>query len=411
MKILCATILCTLAFTASGSPEASIAYFSHVRDVAISARERQNYLVVDPYVWGQAREDLGDLRLYDGASQVPYELRAEQAGTASHEFDAKILNLGRHGDHTEFDLDVSLATEYNRIHLTLDHKDFLVTAMVEGRDTLAGSKPSAGPSPSTLFDFSREKLGSNSTIALPLWSFRYVHVRLSPGILPVEVKLATVDQLQEEKARWTDGGSCRLSEPQKRNTVFMCDLLARMPVDRVHFDVSSGQVNFRRMVSVADEKGVQVGAGNISRIRMNRGGTTVDYEDLDIRIFSAHPRLTITVDNGDDSPLRLDAVRPQAMERRLYFEPQGRSSLSLYYGDSKLGAPVYDYAKFFREDAAAVRAQLGGERKNAAFSGRPDDRPWSERHKGVLWAAMLLAIAVLTLLAIRGLRTEGRESN
>ncbi len=411
MKILCATLLCALAVAAPGDPEPSIAYFSHVRDIAISTPDRQNYLVVDQNVWGQAREDLGDLRLYDGMDQVPYELKVEQASTASHESEAKILNLVRSGNHTEFDLDVSPATEYNRIHLTLDRKDFLVTASVEGRDTLVGGKPSAGPNPSTLFDFSREHLGSNSTITLPLWSFRFVHVRLSPSILPVEVKRATVDQLLEKKAQWSDAGSCRLAEQQKRSTILTCDVSPRMPVDRVHFDVAAGQVNFRRSVSVADETGVQAGAGSINRIRMNRGGTTVDYEDLDIGIFSAHPRLTITVDNGDDPPLKLDAVRPQAMERRLYFEPQGRAGLKLYYGDPKLGAPVYDYAKFFHEDAGAVRAQLGGELKNATFTGRPDDRPWSERHKAVLWVAMLLAVAVLTMLAVRGLRTEGGGGN
>jgi len=406
MKILLATLVCALAFAGPGDPEPNLAYFSQVRDVAISSPDRQNYLMVDQYVWGHSREDLGDLRLYDGVSQVPYELKAEQASTASHEAEAKILNLVRRGDHTEFDLDVSPATEYNRIRLTLDHKDFLVTATVEGRDTLVGGKPSTSPNPSTLFDFSRENLGSNGTITLPLWSFRYVHVRLSPGILPNEVKRATVDQLQEKKAQWADAGSCQAGEPQKRKTVFRCEIPARVPVDRLRFDVAADQVNFRRTVSVVDEKGLQVGAGSISRIRMNRGGTSVDYEELDIRIFSPHPRLTITVDNGDDPPLKFDAVRPQLLERRLYFEPQGRTTLKLYYGDEKLNAPVYDYAKFFREDAGAWPAQLGAEIKNAAFTGRPDDRPWSERHKGVLWVAMLAAVAVLTVLAVRGLRAE-----
>jgi hypothetical protein len=406
MKILLATLVCALPFGGPGDPEPSLAYFSQVREVAISSPDRQNYLMVDPYVWGHSREDLGDLRLYDGVSQVPYELKAEQASTASHEAEAKILNLVRRGDHTEFDLDVSPATEYNRIRLTLDHKDFLVTATVEGRDTLVGGKPSTSPNPSTLFDFSRENLGSNSTITLPLWSFRYVHVRLSPGILPNEVKRATVDQLQEKEAQWADAGSCQAGEPPKRKTVFTCEIPARVPVDRLRFDVAADQVNFRRTVSVADEKGLQVGAGSISRIRMNRGGTSVDYEELDIRIFSPHPRLTITLDNGDDPPLKFDAVRPQLLERRLYFEPQGRTTLKLYYGDEKLNAPVYDYAKFFREDAGALPAQLGAEMKNAAFTGRPDDRPWSERHKSVLWVAMLAAVAVLTVLAVRGLRAE-----
>ncbi len=411
MKILFAGVWCVLALVAGSDPEASVSYFSYVRDVVISAPDKQNYVVVDQYVWREAREDLGDLRLYDGTSQVPYELKTEQAGTSSHEAEAKILNLVRRGDHTEFDLDLSPVEEYNRIRLTLDRKDFLVTATVEGRDALAGGALASWPNPSTLFDFSREKLGANSTISLPTWSFRYVHVRLSPGILPTEVKKAEVTELQEKKAQWTDAGACRAGEQQKRSSVLTCEVSVHMPIDRIRFDVGVGQINFRRSVSVANEKGAQVGAGNISRIQMKRGGATVDYEDLDIRIFGEHSSLTISVDNGDDPPLRFDAVRPQSLERRLYFEPQGRGNLRLYYGDPKLPAPVYDYAKFFREDAGALRAQLGGELRNAVVTGRPDDRPWSERHKGVLWVAMLLVVGVLTLLAVQGLRSGGGVSS
>ena len=57
-------------------------------------------------------------------------------------------------------------------------------------------------------------------------------------------------------------------------------------MDRIAFRVPSGRVNFRRSVSVADGKGTQVAAGTISRIRMTRGGTTVDSEELAVRIFN-----------------------------------------------------------------------------------------------------------------------------
>jgi hypothetical protein len=103
--------------------------------------------------------------------------------------------------------------------------------------------------------------------------------------------------------------------------------------------------------------------------------------------------------------LPIRQVRPQSVERRLYFEPQGKTSLRLYYGDEKLPAPVYDYAKLFHEDANATAAQLGNESANTIYVTRPDERPWSEKHKAVLWAAMLLAVAVLGSLAFRGLKT------
>ena len=407
MTVLASAVLAIFVLAAATNPNPEIPYFKQVREVSISAPDRQNYLVVDAAIWNHARPDLADLRLYDGANQVPYQLTSERAAASSQEVEAKILNLVQHGDHTEFDLDVAPVTEYNRIRLTLNRQDFLATASVAGRDELGGGSLSAWPTPSTIFDFSHENLGSNSNITLPTWSFRFVHIRLSPGILPKEVQRATVAYLREKKAFWTDAGTCRLNGVQKRSTVVSCEVPPAMPIDRIQFDVPAARVNFRRPVSVANEKGIPVAVGSISRIRMNRAGTTAVSDDLALTVFGEHTgHLMITIDNGDDSPIAFDRIHPQSLERRLYFEPQSRANLKLYYGDEDLTAPVYDYAKFFRDDPNAALAQLAPETLNAAYTGRPDERPWSERHKGVLWAAMLLAVAVLAVLAVRGLQTE-----
>jgi hypothetical protein len=121
-------------------------------------------------------------------------------------------------------------------------------------------------------------------------------------------------------------------------------------------------------------------------------------------------RLKVTVDNGDNPPLSISGVELLSVERRVYFDPQGKSLLKLYYGESKLGAPVYDFARFFKADPAAAMATLGPGTHNEAYRGRPDDRPWSERHKAVLWLAMLLAVIVLAGLAIRGLKAKALSS-
>ena len=134
------TILPLLFLGFISDPEPEIPYFKQVREVSISAPDHQNFLVVDAAIWDHARPDLADLRLYDGPHQVPYQLTSEKAATSTQEVEVKILNLVQRGDHTEFDVDVAPVTEYNRLHLTLDHKDFLVTATVAGRNDM-----SAGP--------------------------------------------------------------------------------------------------------------------------------------------------------------------------------------------------------------------------------------------------------------------------
>src|SRR5262249_34511794 len=159
----------------------------------------------------------------------------------------------------------------------------------------------------------------------------------------------------------------------------------------------------RRSVTVEDSQKLQVAAGDVSRVRMNRGGTLVTDEDLAISVPDKAGRLTVTIENGDNPPLKNLSADAQSLERRIYFDPQGKSTLALYYGDEKLAAPAYDYARFFHAAPSAAKADLGDGRHNQSYTGRPDDRPWSERHTAILWSAMLLAVAALAVVALQGL--------
>jgi hypothetical protein len=401
---IAAVVLFAATFLAT-SNEASIPYFSDVRDVTISTADRQNYVVLDPEVWERARPDLADIRLYDGHAQIPYVLRQRTARMSSVEQPAKILNLGRVGDHTEFDLDVSGVEQYDRVRVEIEGKDFVNAALLFGKHQLGPGK-STQLGPATLYDFSREKLGSNAVLSIPTSSFHYLHVQLSPGIGAEQVKSASVFDVQEQKAAWTKVGICGAPVQQAKTTTFECEVQARAPLDRLQFEIPSNALNFRRNVSLADSNGRQIANGNISRVRMTHSGHKVSSEELAVSVFGPHKeRVVITIQNGDDAPLPISAVEPQAIERRIHFDPNGKSFLKLYYGDPKLEPPVYDYANFFEEDTAAVPAQLGPGMHNAEYRGRPDERPWSERHKSVLWVAMLAAVALLAALAVRGLRT------
>ncbi len=392
------------------SSEPSISYFSNVRQVTISSPDRQNYAVIDAEIWNHTRADLADLRLYDGRTQISYILRQQRTRSSNVEEPAKILNLGGVGDHTEFDLDVGSVPQYDRVRLQLDAKDFVNAALLFGSDELGkGKRTQLGPS--TLYDFSREDLGSNSVLRIPTSSFRYLHVQLAPGIRPEQVKSASVFDLQEQKAAWTKVGSCQMPAQKGRTTVIECDVASRVPLDRIQFDIPAEEVNFRRNVSVSDAGGTQIANSDISRVRMRRGGNVVSTDDLTVSVWRPHKEhITVSIQNGDDQPLAINAVEPLAVERRIYFDPQGKSLLNLYYGDPRLEPPIYDYAKFFQEDPAAVEAQLGPGMHNAEYTGRPDERPWSERHQSLLWAAMLIAVALLAGLAVRGLRSTSARA-
>jgi len=386
-------------------PEPAIPYFTNVREVRVAEADRQNYFIVDEELWNHSRRDLGDLRLYDGDSLVQYAISEQQAGISSEEVEVKIINLGSVSGRTEFDLDAGGLAEYDRVRLRLDARDFVATAVVFG-GSAPGKAAAVQLAPSTLYDFSKEQLGSNSLLKLPPSSFRFLHVRLTPGIRPQQVKGATIYNLREQKARWTVAGSCSAPQQKQHQTVIACTIPNRVPAERIRLEVAPAQVNFRRAVSVEDAKGEQIYSGEISRVRVNRGGMLVTDEELSPSFRVSSDRYILTIDNGENPWLMITAAEPLALERRFYFNPQGKSTLRLYYGDQRLEAPLYDYARFFHEEASLTEAQLGAGAHNPQYAGRPDDRPWSERHMGVLWGAMVVAVLALAALAIRGLRTE-----
>jgi hypothetical protein len=391
-----------------GAPvqDPEIFYFTNVRDIRVSQPGAQNYFVVDEEIWSRARPDLGDLRIYDGEKQVQYALSMQRGDTSTKEDAARILNLGSVGGHTEFDLDIAQTAEYDRIRLDLDAKNFVATASLTGSNAL-GQKPGTQLPASTLYDLTRAGLGSSSVLKLPTSSFRYLHVSLSSGVSPQEVKSATVYNLQETKTIWSSMGSCSVPSQTQRTTEIVCQLPQKVPLDRVRFQVDPKQVNFKRAVNLLDSSRRYLSGGDITRVRLNRGGTTTVSEDMDVRIAEqGSSELVVTVDNGDNPPLAITAVQLLAIERRVYFDPQEKSSLKLYYGDDKLDSPVYDYARFLHTDPTAVKAELEPGAPNEAYRRRPDDRPWSERHNAVLWFVMLLAVVVLAALAIRGLKAE-----
>lgn len=394
------------ALLAGSGYEAAIPYFSRSRTVSVTSPERQNYFIVDGDIWWFARPDLSDLRLYDGETQVPFVLVKQSGGSNSQEIATKILNLGEVAGHTEFDIEVGEAPEYSRVRLQLDAKNFINTARVQGRRA-PNDRSGTNLGSSTLYDFTAEALGSNSVLKFPSSSFPYLHVRLAPGIRPAQVKAAYVSNFSETKAAWSPVGNCSPGSGPARQSTFECSIPDGFPVERITFTVPASAFNFNRTVIVRDDKGNDIQSGAISRVRVNRAGQTVTSETLSVDLYSqVQKHIKVTVENGDDAPLPIQHVQPLSFERRVYFDPHGKSALMLYYGDPKLEAPSYDYAKFFQQLPDAVVAQVSPAQANPQFTGRADERPWSERHKAVLWAAMLLAVAVLGALALRGLKSS-----
>ena len=115
--------------------------------------------------------------------------------------------------------------------------------------------------------------------------------------------------------------------------------------------------------------------------------------------------LEVAVDNGDDTPLPITAVRLEMRQRAICFDVSNVAPLTLYYGDSALTAPQYDYARLFAPSDAMHTAQLGPEQLNPAYRARPDTRPFTDRNPHLLWIVLLVVVCILAIVAIRSSKT------
>jgi hypothetical protein len=399
MKPLAALLAAMLA------AEPSISFFKYQRSAQAPNAKGQSYAVADESVWQHSRPDLGDLRLYSGKSEIPYTVETERGSSEIQRKELRVLQPGRVDGKTQFLLDMSGIAEYDRVELRLAAKDFAAHARVDGNDDLHGNHWSALGS-TTLYDLSKEKLGHNSTLQIPLATYKYLRVTIDASLKPSDILGGAAEVTRPQKAVWQAIRSGPTIEQQGKDTLVTFSIPENVPVERAVFEIDAAQPNFRREVEVRGGNGQSFDTGEITRVHMQRGGQKidVDQESVDVQGIGTGV-LKLVVHNGDDTPLKIAGVSLQQFERRIYFEAAPGTQVELYYGDPKLEAPIYDYAKLFQRDENAGQVQIGIEKANPAFAGRPDERPWSERHPALLWGAILAAVLILGGMALKSIRT------
>lgn len=443
-SVLLGLVLWQIGGHATQAPVASQQHlrFKRVVMVATSEGAGQACAVLDAQVFAHALPSLKDLRLYAGKTEVPYATTLSEPLQQESE-DARILNLGARGGRIVFDLEMP-HRPYTNVSLDLGARDFIATATVSGGDAV-DLMPATEMGSFTLFDLTGQHLSHSTSLPLQESSFRYLHIELAvrpaPGSGadlrglndPAIVKSATVPPSREAQTVYTTVAQSSTLVQRGRQSVASFQVPMRVPVERISFVVEpSFKGNFSREVTItarasserkteasgerlADvEDDGQSGsrdetlAGTISRVHKNESGRELSQESLSITsaIGSNMQRpaaIEVAIDNGDDAPLPIAAVRLEMRQRRICFDTAAATvaPLMLYYGDAELEAPVYDYAKLFQPVAKPMAAELGSESLNAGFEPRLDKRPFTERHPELLWIGLLGVVCILAVTAFR----------
>ena len=409
---------------ASGSApvDANPHYLRYQRAVNAAAESGQSCAVVDPQIFPHAAPSLKDLRLYQNGREVPYAITLSVPQQLDSEA-GQIRNLGLRGRDIVFDLEMP-NRPYTEITLDLAGQDFLATATVSGtRDPNYSNQTRLGEF--TLFDLTSQHLSRNTTLHLQETNLPFLHIELavSPATgnrsftaTPEMVRGVTVPPSREAQSLYTTAVTATNIVQRGRQSVATFSLPERIPIERVSFDlVPSYKANFSRDVRITDRpEGASLGseslAGTVLRVHLTQAGREIRQEQLSVPAtlgsnMQSAATVEVVVDNGDDTPLPINAVRLEMRQRKICFDISSRQPLTLYYGDSALTAPQYDYARLFSPSDATQTAQLGPEQLNPDYRDRPDGRPLTERHPHLLWIVLLVVICILAMVAIRSSKT------
>jgi hypothetical protein len=394
---------------------ADVRYFRYERPiVGTPSQASQTCVALDGTVYGHSQPLLADLRVYRDEKETPYVVRIAEPVAAPTKNMAP-LNLGEQDGHVVFDAAMPDGS-YNDVELDVAAHDFIATVDVTGSQSQTGGTATKIGT-YTIFDFAREKLGRSTVLHLPESDFRYLHFRIEGPLKPEDVTGFKLSRAAETKQHYVTVAESAQVVQKNRETLIEFSLPANLPVDQVEFVAQAQPVNFSRDVTVtvtpqkSDRSGesreaeASTSSGSILRLHGIHNGHQIDEERLSVDPPVSATRdateWVVKIDNGDDAPLALHSVRLEMLERTLCFDATPGANYTVYYGDPALAAPRYDYATLFAAEVNAAHAALGPEMNNPDYRPRPDERPFTEKHPGLLWTALVLVVVLLGGIALR----------
>ena len=412
MKLVAAALLLAVA---TASPE--IRYFKTTRSLAgIPAQGGQSCLLLDAGLFAHAAPGLADLRLYRDGTETPYVIRTAAAEESAPK-NISLLNLGERDGRPAFDAEMPEG-KYSDLRLAVTGHDFIATVAVSGSRTQGATATKLGSY--TIFDLTRQKLGRSTILHLPESDFPYLHFDVTGPLQTESFTGLSVDRLPAGDPKFASFAESSNGTLKGHNSVFTFVVSAHVPVDRILFVPGAEPPSFSRDVTISvspispktepDSTPIEApqpatSYGNLLRVHTLQNGHRINEEHLSIdapRVdFPAAAKWTITIENGDDAPLKMESVQLQMLERKLCFEAAPSAHYTLYYRDPALNSPRYDYATLFAPQSNAAQISADPEQPNPAYQLRPDNRPFTEQHPWLLWAALIGVIALLGLIALR----------
>ena len=349
----------------------------------------------DGPLFAHAGGDVANLRVLDAnGAQVPWRRLTPRAVAPRS---ARILNAGREGGAAVALLDLGPGHEvHDSLVVGVTQRNFVATVTVSGSDDRGGTFTRLGSS--RVYGIAGGGGYRISTlVSFAPSDFRYLSLR-AVGLSRITGATVSTHAQRPTFSALSARATIRNTE---RTTVVSLDLgFEHMPVDAVR--VKTATPRYDRLVRmVAGRPGTRMSATPARAYRYFGTASPPIDAGLSGRL------VTVTIVNGDDSPLRDLRVEILARPRTILVEGGHSGPLRLVYGGRGHPAPQYELARLPRSalDLGHLRpGTLGPETLNSGFLAAPDTRSFAAKHGWLVNGALALAAFVVAAGGLVALR-------
>jgi hypothetical protein len=422
---LCAVVAAT-ALSATELPE-KWKHWSHFREIELPAIQDDDAsdlvrVALPEELFKEARTNLADLRVVDANGRhVGYVVFDRGRGPEAEWRPTELLDVGFvAGEYTQVVADTGEGDVlHNRVEVTLPTADeeFFTWVEVAASQDLDTWRVVRDKAP--LYRFRQKGFGRTVSVHYPRTRDRWLRLRLLDGDQAIAVERLRVAERVEDESELVDIRRSlvrSLESAEGESWWEPAGRLPAVPIAAARVETTSEAFHRPVKVSVSEDGKIwrQVGEGQIYRYPADESGSgeppaedepTMTRQSLQVDVRNtAAPFWRVTVLDRDDPPIADLSVVLLQNRRYVVFRAAAGGAYRLAYGNRLARAPEYEIADLTSRDALATArlAELGDEQANDAWT---SSEPFTERHPALMWAMLILAIAVLGGLALRSLRS------
>ncbi|MDO6392015.1 hypothetical protein Q4E40_17905 [Pontibacter sp. BT731] len=385
--------------------------------VATPTQAGYQRIQLSPEITGRLQPDLSDLRLYNSNGQeIPYLLQTEQPVQYKRLFRTYdiISYTHRQGCCSELLISNQEKRRLNNISLLIGNADVRKEVKLSGSDNRQDWY--VLKERDLLYAINnRESTAEVKLLDFPLSDYRYFRLQLNDSTsAPLNILQAGYYDTYTEAGKYTAIPVQQVSRTDSvsaKSTYIRLQFAQPVYPEQLEFTVSSPQLYYRQgHVQLKTTEPRQ-------RRRSKRRKRREQQQRLIPFVLSSNapaivvlPRekvkeLTIVIQNGDNQPLEIGAIKPLQLNRYLVADLNPGETYTLRFSNPKVGAPSYDLRHF--QDSIPASLQVLQTRKPEMLQEKEPQQ--SSGSTVAIWAAIALVTAGLAYMTVRMLNEMDKK--